>query len=205
MRLLRGGRFRPVIVAAPRVRLEAERTAIRPLDRGDVDELADLVAANRFHTEPWDPVRGEAYYTRAGQAEMLRRDIDAWDMGTGYAFAVLDRDEGDRMIGRVALGNVVLGAWRNATLGYWTAADSGGRGHATAAVLLACEFGFERAGLHRIQPAIIPRNARSLRVVDKAGFRHEGRALRYLNIAGRWEDHEVFALTEEEWRARSRA
>ena len=30
----------------------------------------------------------------------------------------------------------------------------------------------------------------------------EGRALRYLNIAGRWEDHDVFAMTEEEWHSR---
>jgi ribosomal-protein-alanine N-acetyltransferase len=42
-------------------------------------------------------------------------------------------------------------------------------------------------------------------VAEKAGFRLEGRALRYLNIAGRWEDHDVYALTEEEWRARRRA
>jgi [ribosomal protein S5]-alanine N-acetyltransferase len=60
MRLRRRGRFRPVVVAAPRIRLEAEHTAIRPLERKDADELATLVAANRAHTEPWDPVRGEA-------------------------------------------------------------------------------------------------------------------------------------------------
>jgi ribosomal-protein-alanine N-acetyltransferase len=184
--------------------MEDERTAIRPLERSDADELGVLVAANRAHTEPWDPVRGEAYYTRAGQAEMLRRDLEAWDAGSGYAFAVLERDAGDRIIGRVALGNVVYGAWRNATLGYWVAADVGGRGHATSAVLLACRFAFERAGLHRVQPAIIPRNRRSIRVAEKAGFRLEGRALRYLNIAGRWEDHDVYAMTEEDWRARDR-
>jgi ribosomal-protein-alanine N-acetyltransferase len=194
----------PVAVAAPRIRLEDELTAIRPLERTDADELARLVTANRHHTEPWDPVRGEAYYTRAGQSEMLRRDLEAWDVGTGYAFAVLDRSAADRMIGRVALGNVVYGAWRNATLGYWVAEDACGRGHATTAALLACRFAFERAGLHRVQPAIIPRNARSIRVAEKAGFRHEGCALRYLKIAGRWEDHDLYAMTEEDWRDRER-
>ena len=43
-------------------------------------------------------------------------------------------------------------------------------------------------------------NVRSIRVVEKAGFRREGRALRYLNIAGRWEDHDIFAMTAEDWR-----
>ena len=191
-----------VLPVAPRIRLDTERTSIRPLAAHDVDEMAHVVAANRDHTAPWDPIRGEAYYTRAGQAEMLRRDLDAWDAGTSYAFAILDRDDDDRIIGRIALGNVVYGAWRNATVGYWVALDAGGRGHATDALVLTCRFAFVHAGLHRLQPAVIPRNIRSVRVVEKAGFRLEGRALRYLNIAGRWEDHDVYAMTEEEWRQR---
>ena len=188
----------------PRIRLDGEHTAIRPLSLDDVGEFAAAVAASRDHTEPWEPIHAEAHYTRAGQSETLRRDIEAWDMGTGYAFSILDRDRRDRIIGRIALGNVVHGAWRNATLGYWVAADAGGRGHATEAARLICGFAFEHAGLHRVQPAVIPRNIRSIRVVEKAGFRREGRALRYLNIAGRWEDHDIFAMTLEDWQQRDR-
>jgi ribosomal-protein-alanine N-acetyltransferase len=183
----------------PRVRLDGATTAIRPLGLGDATEFAAAVAANRAHTEPWEPIHAEAHYTRAGQAETLRRDVEAWEIGTGYAFAVLDRKADDRIIGRIALGNVVHGAWRNATLGYWIAADAGGHGHGTEAACLICRFAFEHAGLHRVQPAVIPRNVRSIRVVEKAGFRREGRALRYLNIAGRWEDHDIFAMTLEDW------
>ncbi len=91
------------------------------------------------------------------------------------------------------------GPWRNATLGWWTSADAVGRGHATAAARLVLRFAFEHAGLHRVQPAIIPRNTPSIRVAEKAGFRREGTALRYLEIAGRWEDHDIFAMTAEEW------
>ena len=78
------------------------------------------------------------------------------------------------------------------------------QGHATAAAILICEFAFRHARLHRVQPAVIPRNRRSIRVVEKAGFRHEGRALSYLNIAGAWEDHEIYAMTLEDWNARDR-
>jgi ribosomal-protein-alanine N-acetyltransferase len=187
----------------PRIRLDAELTAIRPLVVDDATEFAEAVIANRSHTEPWEPIHAEAHYSRAGQIETLRRDVESWDLGTGYAFAVLDREAGDAIIGRIALGNVVRGAWRNATLGYWVAAASGGRGHATTAAGLICEFAFRHAGLHRVQPAVIPRNVRSIRVVEKAGFRREGRALKYLNIAGTWEDHDIFATTLEDWEART--
>ena len=78
-------------------------------------------------------------------------------------------------------------------------------GHATRAVRLALRFAFEHAGLHRVQPAIIPRNLRSVRVAEKAGFRLEGRALRYLKINGTWEDHDVYALTVEDWDAMGRS
>src|SRR3954465_16071530 len=115
------------------VRWRAEGPRSGPLGVGDGAEFAAAVVANRDHTEPWEPIHAEAHYTRAGQSETLRRDMEAWDLGTGYAFSVLGRTGGDGIIGRIALGNVVHGAWRNATLGYWVAGAVGGRGHATEA------------------------------------------------------------------------
>jgi ribosomal-protein-alanine N-acetyltransferase len=50
-----------------------------------------------------------------------------------------------------------------------------------------------------VQPAVIPRNERSIRVVERVGFRHEGRAAKYLKINGVWEDHDIYALTAEDW------
>jgi [ribosomal protein S5]-alanine N-acetyltransferase len=184
-----------------RVRLEEPPTAIRPTDPRDASEQLRLRLANRQHTGPWDPVRDESFYTEAGQRLELDLDQRSWAAGTAYAFAILDTELQDRLIGRVALSNVVRGPWQNATLGYWIDKDALGRGHATRAVRLVLRFAFEQAGLHRVQPAIIPRNTRSVRVAEKVGFRLEGRALRYLKINGRWEDHDVYALTAEDWEA----
>ena len=185
---------------SPRLRLEDHPTAIRPTALEDADEQLELRRANREHTGPWDPTRDESFYSAAGQRLELELDQRAWAAGTAFAFAVLAMDEGDRIIGRVALSNVVRGPWQNATLGYWIDHRAGRRGHASRAVRLVLEYAFEHAGLHRVQPAIIPRNTASLRVAEKVGFRHEGRAKRYLKINGVWEDHEIFALTVEDWR-----
>ena len=182
-----------------RVRLELGPTAIRPTDRSDLEELLALRLINREHTGPWEPVRDRSFWTRAGQALELDLDAQAWAAGSAYAFAVLDTSAGDRLIGRIALANVVRGAWQNATLGYWIDVDSSGRGHGTRAARLILAFAFEDAGLHRVQPAIIPRNTASQRLAEKAGFRREGRAARYLNINGVWEDHDIWAMTAEEW------
>ena len=184
----------------PRQRLDRSATAIRPFGRADLEDLLDLRLANRAFMAEYEADRSEAFFTRAGQAREIALDGEAWNAGAGFAFAVLDRTDDDRLIGRIALSNIVRGPWQNATLGYWVDLAANGRGHATNAVVLTCRFAFDHAGLHRVQPAIMPRNARSRRVVEKAGFRHEGTALRYLKIAGVWEDHDIFALTREEWR-----
>ena len=188
-------------MSAARLRLEDRPTAIRPTEPSDAREQLALRVANRDHTGPWDPLRDESFYTEAGQRLELDLDQRSWAAGNAYAFAVLDTDARDRLIGRVALSNVVRGPWQNATLGYWIDRDAVGRGHASRAVRLALGYAFDHIGLHRVQPAIIPRNTASRRVAEKVGFRHEGRALRYLKINGVWEDHDIYALTAEDWRA----
>jgi ribosomal-protein-alanine N-acetyltransferase len=189
------------MATVPRRRLQSGDTAIRPLEAADLPALVEARVRNRGFLTEWEPTRDESFFTPAGQARELALDDAAWRTATGFPFAILDASENDRLIGRVALANVVRGVWQNATLGYWVSQEAGSRGHATAAVGLVLQFAFEVAGLHRVQPAIMPRNARSKRVVEKCGFRHEGVALRYLKINGVWEDHDLYALTVEDWRA----
>jgi ribosomal-protein-alanine N-acetyltransferase len=187
-------------ISVPRERLQEGSTAIRPLESADLAALVEARIRNREFLTEWEPTRDESFFTPAGQARELALDDAAWRTATGFPFAILDAEVDDRLIGRVALANVVRGPWQNATLGYWIDQDAVGRGHASRAVRLALGYAFDHVGLHRVQPAIIPRNSASRRVAEKVGFRHEGRALRYLKINGVWEDHDIFALTAEDWR-----
>ena len=74
-------------------------------------------------------------------------------------------------------------------MGYKLDAALCGQGYMTEAVQKLSEIAFKELGLHRIEANIMPRNAASLRVAEKAGFYREGLALKYLNINGVWEDH----------------
>ena len=56
--------------------------------------------------------------------------------------------------------------------------------------------------MHRLEAAIVPRNAASRRVAEKLGLRDEGVALGFLQIQGVFEDHVRYAMTVEEWKAR---
>ncbi len=127
--------------------------------------------------------------------------MQQWLDDRAYAFGVFELGSG-ALVGRVSLSNVVRGAWQNATIGYWIGEKQGGRGYATESVELAVRFAFGRARLHRIQAAVMPRNVRSIRVIEKVGFRYEGHSPRYLRINDVWEDHNMYALTAEDPRPR---
>ncbi|MDX6512499.1 MAG: [ribosomal protein S5]-alanine N-acetyltransferase, partial [Gaiellaceae bacterium] len=103
------------------------------------------------------------------------------------------------LVGFVHLSGLARGPAQTAFLGYWIAQAANGRGYATEGVRLVVGYAFDRLRLHRVQAGVMPRNAGSLRVLEKVGFRREGLALRYLQINDVWEDHVILAVTAEEW------
>jgi ribosomal-protein-alanine N-acetyltransferase len=130
----------------------------------------------------------------------------AWQESTAFTFLVTQRGDDDgagtRILGRVALTHVVRRAEQSAALGYWIDVDHQRRGLMTESVAGTLGFAFGPAGLRRVQASVMPRNVASVRLLQQLGFRVEGFAERYLKIAGRWEDHLLFALAAEDWEKR---
>ena len=169
---------------------------LRPFDQSDAEALLGLRIKNRAFLIPFEPQRATNIYTLSAQRQQIAADEDGFDTGRRFAFGVY---VGDALVGRVSLDNVVRGAWQNATLGYFVDHEHNGKGIATEAVRRVVGYGFDEASLHRVQAGVMPRNLRSIRVLEKVGFRFEGVSLRYLQINGAWEDHNMYALTVEEW------
>ena len=69
---------------------------------------------------------------------------------------------------------------------------------------LALEFAFRTLKLHRVEVNIQPMNTRSAALVRRAGLTREGFSRRYMKLAGRWRDHERWALLAEDWKAQRR-
>jgi ribosomal-protein-alanine N-acetyltransferase len=164
----------------------------------DADALLALRVENRSFLDPYEPIRGEEFFTGPGQRREIERGMSDAAADRAYPFGIYSR-EGGVLIGALRLSSVVRGAWHNANLGYFVGRQHNGRGAGTEAVGLALEYAFESARLHRVQAAVMPANRASIRVLEKNSFRREGYALRYLRIAGEWRDHEIFAITREEW------
>jgi ribosomal-protein-alanine N-acetyltransferase len=164
---------------------------------GDAEALLGLRLKNKDFLTPFEPEKPERYFTLTEQRRELEVGDEARRQDLRYVFGVYLTD-GDTLVGRISIDNVVRGAWQNATLGYFIDRDHNGRGLGTEAVTQTVRWAFEEAELHRVQAGVMPRNVASIRVLEKAGFRYEGTSPRYLKINGVWEDHNMYAITTED-------
>ena len=114
------------------------------------------------------------------------------------------RAGGDRFIGEVSLGTVHRGPFQSASIGYWVDQRHAGNGYVPEGVALIIRYGFDDLHLHRIEAALMPRNAPSRRVAAQLGLREEGTSERFRQINGVFEDHVRYAITVEEWEVRRR-
>jgi ribosomal-protein-alanine N-acetyltransferase len=88
-----------------------------------------------------------------------------------------------------------------ASLGYWIGRPHTGRGYMTDAGRAVVPYVFGTLGLHRLEAACLPHNLASARVLAKIGFKREGTARRYLKINGVWQDHDLYALLQDDTKA----
>ncbi|CAM3427277.1 GNAT family N-acetyltransferase [Isoptericola cucumis] len=162
---------------------------LRSLRRDDGPELAAAYDRNRDHLEQWEPARPLAFYTAEYHSRQVPVQLLERGSGRGVPL-VLERD--GELVGRVNLSDIVLGSFRNAHLGYWVDVRLTGRGVMTAAAGAACDLARDQLGLHRVQAATLLHNGASQQVLTRTGFERIGTAPRYLQIAGRWQDHALY-------------
>ncbi len=181
--------------------LRSERLLLRPLTPEDAPRLLRYVLDNRDWLAPWEPAHPASYYSVEGQRNILLQCQEDRRNETGVLLGIFEREPpAGALVGRVSVSGIVRGIWQNGFVGYSVSQAQAGRGYMTESLKRVVQFGFGQLELHRLQASIIPRNAASVRVVEKCKFRYEGRALRYLRINDVWEDHDLYALTADELR-----
>ncbi len=164
----------------------------REVSLDDAGTLARLLSENRDYLAPWSPLQDDAYYTAAGQREVLSRQLSARNRGAMLPLAILDED--GAIAGSINVNSIIHGAFENASVGYWVSESRAGRGLASAAVADVTRRAFGDLGLHRLDAATLLHNTPSQRVLLRNGFRPFTVAESYLKIAGRWQDHILFQL-----------
>lgn len=194
-----GGRRSPGWPARlEKLRVRGGVVELRPIQLRDGSAWGRIRLRDRDYLERWEPTAPGSWDDRHGSSAWLVQWAGLrWIARRGRCLPFAITVDG-QFAGQLTIGSISRGSLRSAWIGYWVGSDRAGGGVATAAVALAVDHAFGRAGLHRLQATVRPENAASLRVLVKAGFRKEGLFERYLDVAGGWRDHLCFAITEEE-------
>ncbi len=196
------------------VTLTHEAVTLRPIRRQDRAEWDRVRRKNRAWLTPWEATLPSGSAPGPASFPALVRVLNQQARAGRMLPWVLAYDPhraeqagsaqpeagkpGSVLAGQLTVSGIVGGSASWAQIGYWVDQQWAGRGLIPTAVALAADYCFSTLRLHRIEIAIRPENVKSLRVVEKLGFRPEGVRPRYLHINGDWRDHFIFALTVEE-------
>jgi len=157
---------------------------LRPIRETDLAHWLDYLRS--------DPVRRGISW-RPQTTDALREFVDATELHNPVfqvRFAIARTDD-DALLGTVGL-HTISKVHRSADVGYDIAPDQWGQGLATAACCAIVEWA-QRQGFVRIQATLLIGNETSRRVLERAGFEHEGRLRKYRWIEGHAHDVLVYS------------
>jgi [ribosomal protein S5]-alanine N-acetyltransferase len=167
---------------------QGTRLHLRRASMDDQHEFTELAAASKNFHEPW--IYAPATATEFAQYMRYYSREDA-------EFLLLCRRESGVIAGFVTISDMVGAPYWRAVVGYGVFAPSRRRGYMLEGLKLAVQFVFEHLGLHRLEADIQPANEASVAFIRRAGFRYEGFSPGFIQIGGRWHDHERWAITAD--------
>jgi RimJ/RimL family protein N-acetyltransferase len=179
--------------------LAGERVVLRWLTERDVPALHGVFSdpeVTRFWSWP-------AFEDRAQAAALLQEIHDCFRERSLFQWGIARRTD-DLVIGTCTLARLDE-RHRRAELGFALARGHWGHGFAAEALPLVVGFAFETLELHRLEADADPRNERSLRALERLGFRREGHLRERYHQCGELQDALLYGLLRSEWPAAASA
>lgn len=149
------------------MRLETERLIIRPYKESDLLESYELMQDAELLTYMHMDVLPMEPYEELFQW-LLASYGDRFEGPFKYSFPIIAKSSGE-MVGWCGIGELDFSR-PDKELYYLIRRSDWGRGYAGEAAAALAAYGFDTIGLVRLHAKADPRNAASLRVLEKLGF-----------------------------------
>jgi RimJ/RimL family protein N-acetyltransferase len=174
-----------------------KRLVLRPL------QVDDAPAFAAYRSDP-DVARYQSWDTTYSPTEAerlvaLQERVALGDPGAWLQLAAVDRVSG-ALCGDCAV-RVASDQPATAEVGVTFAPATQGRGLATEALGAVVTRLFEQYGVHRVFAQADDRNVRVHRLLERLGFRCEGRLVEADWFKGEWTTLRIYACLRREWRA----
>jgi RimJ/RimL family protein N-acetyltransferase len=178
--------------------------------------MTELSLSDGFFLSPVEPDDRAALVDHLQAREIWRNtlyipypyteeDADAWieeriahrrEQPAEVTFAVRNPD--GTLIGVVGADDLDVGTTHRANLGYWLAKPYWGRGIMTRAARRYVQYALTQLDVVRLTAEVFCRNEASIRVLEKVGFRREGRLRKHREKDGNLLDEYFYGLLRED-------
>ena len=173
--------------------IDANRLSLRWISAADTDAFYAIYSnpevMRYWSTPPLANREVAANLIKKIQEDWKRRAILKW----GIALRT-----NDQLIGSVTLFNLDFNHHR-AEIGYALGRNYWGQGYMNEALMALLKYAFEVLDLHRIEADIDPRNAASIKTLERLGFQREGYLRERWHINGEIHDAFFYGLLRHEW------
>jgi ribosomal-protein-serine acetyltransferase len=178
-------------------RFDGENIVLRPWRVDDAPALFDAIRESMDRLRPWLPWT-HLHPCVDATRQYIAGCVGKWATRADLVLSIWDHAE-TRLLGATGLhppgGGTIDWALRSFEIGYWLRTSEEGRGRVAEAVRFLTRWAFEDLDAARVIIRCDPRNERSWRVAERAGYRLEGTARSVVRSgAGEVQDLRVYAL-----------
>ena len=174
--------------------ITAPRVVLRWISEDDIDGLYEIFS-NPQVMRYWSTV---PLPDREAAAALQREIAEGNERETMFKWGIALRDS-NKIIGTTTLFNLSLDNGR-AELGYAMAHAYWGKGYMNEALKALVSHVFEVMELRRLEADVDPRNAASIRTLERLGFQREGFLRERWRVNGEIQDAFFYGLLRREWR-----
>lgn len=175
--------------------LDGGRVVLRWPMRRDVDGLhaifSDPAVMRYWSSTPLE--------SKAAARRLLAEMREEFRNGVLFEWVLARRDD-DMAIGTCTLFHLDREN-RRAEIGFALARSCWGKGLMSEGLGLLTAFCFRKLGLRRLEADVDPRNAASIRCLERLGFVEEGMLRERWSVGGAVQDTLLFGLLVREWQA----
>ncbi len=169
------------------------RIVLRWISEDDIDSLYEIFSDPQV-MRYWSTV---PLPNREAAAALQREIAKGNESETMFKWGLALRDSG-KLIGTTTLFNLSLENGR-AELGYAMARAYWGKGYMNEALNALVSHAFEVMELRRLEADVDPRNAASIRSLERLGFQREGFLRERWHVDGEIQDALFYGLLRREW------
>ena len=170
------------------------RVVLRWISEDDIDSLYEIFSSPQV-MRYWSSA---PLSDREAAADLQREIAEGNETETMLKWGLALRDS-DTVIGTTTLFNLSLDNGR-AELGYAMAHAHWGKGYMNEALTALVSHAFEVMELRRLEADVDPRNAASIRTLERLGFQREGFLRERWHVNGEIQDAFFYGLLRREWR-----